>query len=62
VTVLHDLSMAARWCDRLLLMDGGRLLADGAPMAVLTADTLARVYGITARIEQAFILPTGRVR
>jgi iron complex transport system ATP-binding protein len=62
VTVLHDLSMAARWCDRLLLMDGGALVADGAPMTVLTADALARVYGITARIEQALVLPTGRVR
>jgi iron complex transport system ATP-binding protein len=62
VTVLHDLRMAARWCDRLLLMDGGALVADGAPTDVLTADMLARVYGITARIEQALVLPTGRVR
>jgi iron complex transport system ATP-binding protein len=43
-------------------MDGGALVADGAPTDVLTADMLARVYGITARIEQALVLPTGRVR
>ncbi|WP_298394900.1 ABC transporter ATP-binding protein [Sphingobium sp.] len=66
VTVLHDLSMAARYCDRLLLMEGGALVADGAPMDVLTPDALVRVYGVTARIEQAddglMILPMGRVR
>lgn len=66
VTVLHDLGMAARYCDRLLLMDRGRLVADGAPMAVLTEDSLARVYGISACIEPhrdwPLILPTGRVK
>lgn len=65
VTVLHDLSMAARWCDRLLLMDGGALVADGAPMDVLTTQALADVYGITACIDPGngwpLILPTGRV-
>lgn len=65
VTVLHDLGMAARYCDRLLLMDGGALVAAGAPMDVLTADALGRVYGVTARIERdgdvPLILPTGRV-
>lgn len=64
VAVLHDLAMAARWCDRLLLLDGGRLIADGAPMDVLTADRLASTYGVAARIEQGrdgpLILPTGR--
>lgn len=66
VTVLHDLSMAARYCDRLLLMEGGALVADGGPMDVLTPEALARVYGVTARIEQAgdgpMILPMGRVK
>jgi iron complex transport system ATP-binding protein len=57
--------MAARYCDRLLLMDGGALVADGAPMEVLTAERLGRVYGVTARIERdgdvPLILPMGRV-
>ncbi|KMS55878.1 ABC transporter ATP-binding protein [Sphingobium cupriresistens] len=65
VTVLHDLGMAARYCDRLLLMDGGALVADGAPMDVLTAGALARVYGVTARIERdgdvPLIVPMARV-
>ena len=66
VTVLHDLGMAARYCDRLLLMDKGRLVADGKPMAVLTEQSLAEVYGISACIEPdgewPLILPTGRIK
>jgi iron complex transport system ATP-binding protein len=45
---LHDLGLAARWCDRLLLLHDGRLVAEGAPAAVLTPERLAAVYGITA--------------
>jgi len=53
VAVLHDLSMAARYCDRLLLIDGGRLVADGAPMEVLTVDRLRSVYGVEAMIDNS---------
>lgn len=51
IAVLHDLTMAARYCDRLLLMHGGALVADGAPMEVLTADRLQSVYAIHALID-----------
>jgi iron complex transport system ATP-binding protein len=64
VAVLHDLTMAARYCDRLLLIDGGRLVADGAPLEVLTPDRLAGVYGIRARIDaeegRVLIVPMGK--
>ena len=45
---LHDLGLAARHCSRLILLEGGRIAADGPPASVLNADTLARVFGITA--------------
>ncbi|WP_294930761.1 ABC transporter ATP-binding protein [uncultured Paracoccus sp.] len=45
---LHDLGLAARHCTRLVLLSQGRIAADGPPEAVLTPDTLARVFGITA--------------
>lgn len=48
IVVLHDLALAARYCERLLLMDEGRILADGAPVDVLTADNLAKAYGVEA--------------
>lgn len=66
ITVLHDLGMAVRYCDRLVLMDRGRIVADGKPLDVLTEQTLASVYGISACIEPdgdwPLILPVGRIR
>lgn len=52
VASLHDLGMAGRWCDRLILLDRGLVVADGPPVEVLTAERLAAVYGIEARIER----------
>ena len=60
LAVLHDLALAARFCDRVLVIDEGRLAADGAPAEVLTPDLLARVYGI--RVADASMLPVARVR
>jgi iron complex transport system ATP-binding protein len=48
VVVLHDLTLASRFCDRLILMNHGRVAADGAPEEVLTPGMLSSVYGITA--------------
>ncbi len=50
---MHDLGLAARWCDRLVLLHEGRIVADGTPEAVLTPENLARVYGIEAHIGRA---------
>lgn len=58
VAILHDLTMAARYCDRLLLLDKGALVADGAPLDVLTEVRLKTVYGITASIDAASSVPT----
>ena len=52
LTSIHDLGLAARFCDRLVMMDRGRVVADGAPRAVLTPDLLARVFGIRAYIAE----------
>lgn len=66
ITVLHDLTMAGRYCDRLLLMDEGRIVADGSPAEVLTRDHLRAVYGIDAHIDLAgawpAITPLGRYK
>ncbi|TDR95684.1 ABC transporter ATP-binding protein [Enterovirga rhinocerotis] len=51
VTVLHDLALAARWADRLVVLCNGALVADGDPRAVLTPRLLAEVYGVAARVE-----------
>ncbi|WP_116116378.1 ABC transporter ATP-binding protein [Austwickia chelonae] len=50
VMVLHDLAMAARYADHLVAVKAGRIVAEGRPADVLTADTVADVFGITARV------------
>ncbi len=46
VGVVHDLNLAARFADRLLLLHEGRVVADGDPAAVLTAEYLRRTFGV----------------
>jgi iron complex transport system ATP-binding protein len=50
ICVLHDLNQAAFHCDRLLLMDGGRLIRDGTPESVLDGELLSEVYGQTMKV------------
>lgn len=61
VVVMHDLTMASRFCDRLLLIAEGRLVADGTAADVLSADILRTVYGVEALIGeregQLYVLP-----
>ena len=48
VVVLHDLNLAGRFCDRLVLLDEGRVVTDGAPEHVLAPEFLRSIYGIEA--------------
>ncbi len=48
VVVMHDLTLAARFCDRLALLHNKRIAAEGGPAVVLSPETLARCYGIRA--------------
>lgn len=45
VAVLHDLNLAALYCDRLVLLRAGRVVADGLPAEILTPQRIADVYG-----------------
>jgi iron complex transport system ATP-binding protein len=49
---LHDLNLAARFVDRLVIMHQGKTFADGSPHTVLTEAMLLEVYGIEARVER----------
>ncbi|WP_137932287.1 ABC transporter ATP-binding protein [Mesorhizobium comanense] len=53
VASMHDLGLAARWCSRLVLLDRGVVVADGAPRAVLTAERLRTIYGVEAYLGEA---------
>ena len=66
VAVLHDLALAARFCDRIVVLSGGRLVADASPEGALTDALLARIFGVTAERGRAvdgtrYILPWAKV-
>lgn len=51
VVVLHDLSLASAYADRLALIAAGRLEALGAPAEVLTEERVERVYGLPVELH-----------
>ncbi|MFV0369588.1 MAG: ABC transporter ATP-binding protein [Hyphomicrobiaceae bacterium] len=63
---LHDLALAAQWCDHLLLLDQGRIVAAGTPEEVLTPDTLASVYRVRAHFGKSdagpLVVPIARLK
>jgi iron complex transport system ATP-binding protein len=48
LAAIHDLNLAAAYCDRIYLMAGGRLVADGPPGEILTGERIADVFGVHA--------------
>jgi iron complex transport system ATP-binding protein len=67
VSVLHDLNLAALYCDRLALLAGGRILRQGRPAEVLDAAALAQAYGTEVHVGVnpftggPIVLPRSRV-
>jgi iron complex transport system ATP-binding protein len=64
--VLHDLNLAARYADHLIAMQAGRILAEGAPRDVVTAELVRDVFGMEARVIDdpvsgtPLVVPIGR--
>ncbi|MGZ9935216.1 ABC transporter ATP-binding protein [Streptomyces sp. NC-S4] len=52
VIALHDLNLAASFCDRICVLDAGRVVATGTPREVLTRDLLAEVYRVEAEVTR----------
>ncbi len=52
LVILHDLNLAARYCDRLLLLDRGRPHALGSPEEVLRAEPLHSVFGLQVLVQR----------
>lgn len=52
MAALHDLNLAAKFCDRLVLIRDGRILADGEPREILGLEAIEETYNIQASIEQ----------
>lgn len=65
ITTMHDLTMAGHYADRLVLLAGGRIAAQGAPSEVLTAERLSRLYHADVRVQReqdgtVLVLPARR--
>ena len=52
LAALHDLNLAAHYCDRLFLMQEGRIVAAGTPQEVLQPATIRAVYQVDAWVER----------
>lgn len=64
LVVLHDLSLAARYCDRLYLMEKGSIAAHGRPATVLSVDNIKTVYKVEVehiRGSASWIVPVKRI-
>jgi iron complex transport system ATP-binding protein len=61
IVVLHDLSLAARFCDRLCLLAGGRVAALGRPEAVLASGDAERVFRVRLLRGEGWAIPWERV-
>jgi iron complex transport system ATP-binding protein len=63
---LHDISLAARHCDRLIVLSKGRIAAEGRPADILSDGLLAEIFGIRAKLIEEegrlLVLPTGLAR
>jgi len=61
IVAIHDLNLASRYSDRIILMKGGKIVGAGDPMSVLTAENIASVYGVEAAVrtqsEAPYIVP-----
>ena len=52
LAALHDLNLAAAYCDWLYALQDGRLVGSGAPQDLLTPAFIRRVYGVDAQVQQ----------
>ena len=68
VVVSHDINLAARYCDRLVLLRDGAIAADGTPADVLRPDPIRSVYEVEVEIRtdptsgRPFVIPVGPVQ
>jgi iron complex transport system ATP-binding protein len=52
VAVLHDLNLAVRFADRIVVLHDGSIAADGAPRDVISSDLVRRVFEIDVVVER----------
>lgn len=58
VSAIHDLNLAAIYCDRIIALKDGHIVCSGTPQDVLSSDTIRHIYGVSAMVQT---LPDGRL-
>lgn len=58
VSAIHDLNLAAIYCDRIIALKDGCIVCSGKPADVLTSETIRHIYGVSATVQT---LPDGRL-
>ena len=58
VSAIHDLNLAAIYCNRIIALKEGHIVCSGTPQEVLTAETIRHIYGVSAMVQT---LPDGRL-
>lgn len=51
--IIHDLNLAARYCDHIVMLHQGRVFCQGKPADVITPQTIADVYGVEAEVRHS---------
>lgn len=63
IVAMHDLTLASRFAEHVIVLSDGKIAAEGAPTVALRSDVLAAIYGVTATTVDAdghtLIVPTG---
>ena len=55
IVALHDLNLAAMFCDSLAVLQKGEVIASGAPEYVLTEEMIGRVFGVRAHVQKSAV-------
>jgi iron complex transport system ATP-binding protein len=51
IVVTHDINLAAQFCDRMILIDKGKIISDGTPDSVLKFPVLQEIFGVKVYID-----------
>jgi len=66
IMAIHDLNLASRYADRIVMMNSGKIFAAGNPVSVLTPDNIKWVYGVEAEVNnnngKPYIVPIRHIR
>ena len=66
IVAIHDLNLASRYSDKIIMMKRGKVVAVGDPISVLTPDNIASVYGVETIVrtqsEAPYVIPIGSIK